>query len=849
MNMSDFWAKTSPRQSVVTHGIISGRVAQAIINDYLSSGTRALLERATDTDDQRLLALVGYLVSLHDIGKIEYSFQAKDPKTKELLDQDPENARQILLDRVRHERTGERCTKEIWGQAGVNRRLAGLLSKVIGAHHPGRGNTDGFRKESVWFDRQKSFESQMRQFFLQRCSPIPAETGKQEKGILGACLLAALILSDWIASGPAFSDAEDWIDTPDAEDRISSSTKDFLVRSGLCPNAAVWPERFCDLWPMIPPQGRRPLQTETEAIFQKSETPYSLVLLEAPMGEGKTEAGVFAALQMAKQWKKDGFYLALPTAATANQMVGRMRQLLKIHNLEDRVRLLHGMAWLEQTEDYQCGAGEEADGIANWLAPVRRGLLGQYAVGTVDQAMLAATTVKYAALRLLGLSNKVLIIDEIHSYDAYMSAILKRLLEWCKALEIPVVMLSATLPPKKKQDLFSPFTMDTLSQAYPLVTAIQADGTVKEQVVSHTVHSQIVKTELLACLNDPEQIAEKTVSSGKNGGCICVLMNTVKEAQAVYSAIKQRWDGEMMLFHAQFPVKRRAEIEAACVRLCGKDKTYRPKRFILVATQVVEQSLDVDFDMMISAVAPIDLLLQRLGRVHRHGDTPRPACFSQASFKVLIPAEGRSFGSSAYVYPECLLKSSVRILCEVSQIRIPEDIAPMVRDGYDPANASEEDMQKWMEMLIKDQVEAGASQQFLANPPTQQYNPLVEDSFYDDDAQTASAATRLGEPTVRIALLEPDQFRQLQPMLRVKNGEKYAEVWEKQTAEMVMMQSVSVRLSLFQREMSHLSYIKGGKLLSGTRIIQVQNGCCPLENGKKLCVDPELGFLIKEGEL
>ena len=209
MNMSDFWAKTSPRQSVVTHGIISGRVAQAIINDYLSSGTRALLERATDTDDQRLSALVGYLVSLHDIGKIEYSFQAKDPKTKELLDQDPENARQILLDRVRHERTGERCTKEIWGQAGVNRRLAGLLSKVIGAHHPGRGNTDGFRKESVWFDRQKSFESQMRQFFLQGCSPIPAETGKQEKGILGACLLAALILSDWIASGPAFSDAED----------------------------------------------------------------------------------------------------------------------------------------------------------------------------------------------------------------------------------------------------------------------------------------------------------------------------------------------------------------------------------------------------------------------------------------------------------------------------------------------------------------------------------------------------------------------------------------------------------------------------------------------------------------
>ncbi|MFR6378830.1 MAG: DEAD/DEAH box helicase [Evtepia sp.] len=177
-----------------------------------------------------------------------------------------------------------------------------------------------------------------------------------------------------------------------------------------------------------------------------------MVLIEAPMGEGKTEAGIYAALQMARQWKKHGFYVGLPTSATSNQMVGRMREFLALHGLEDTVRLLHSMAWLvdEDLPEMQFDTEEKAY-AARWLLPVRRGLLAPYAVGTVDQAMMAVLMVKYGVLRLLGLAQKTLVIDELHSYDVYMSELIERLLEWCKALEIPVVMLSRRCRRRKKR--------------------------------------------------------------------------------------------------------------------------------------------------------------------------------------------------------------------------------------------------------------------------------------------------------------------------------------------------------------------------------------------------------------
>ena len=575
-----------------------------------------------------------------------------------------------------------------------------------------------------------------------------------------------------------------------------------------------------------------------------------LTIIEAPMGEGKTEAGIFAAMQMARHWQKDGIYVAMPTAATANQIIERVHALLEMHEQSEPVRLLHSMAWLKSENEEAVHSPDEHDEAATWLAPVKRGLLGQYAVGTVDQAMLAATNVKYGVLRLLGLSNKALLIDEIHSYDAYMGEILIRLLEWCKALEIPVVMLSATLPPALKAKLLAPYTSDKLSDAYPLITAVDASGTVTELQVPETSHKLKIKIGIEPILDDVNTIADLAVSEVEDGGCLCVLMNTVREAQAVYRAIKARYDGDLLLFHAQFPAGNRAEIEKACVSRYGKDKSVRPKRSILVATQVVEQSLDVDFDAMMTAIAPMDLLLQRAGRVFRHEETPRPRNCNGAKLVILCPKDNDRFGASAFVYPECLMKSTARLLKDVEQIQIPEDLAQLVREAYSPEHAPQEEVQQWMKKLLRDEVDAGASQRYLLNPPDKLFSALEGYTVYEDDGDSYSltAQTRLGEPSVRIALLTQEELELLRPYIREKNGQQVAAVWKHDVAETVMRQSVSVRISRLGCSKSGLSYIKGDSLLAGTWIFPVEDGACRLPNGKILRFDSDLGFLIEEGE-
>ena len=671
--------------------------------------------------------------------------------------------------------------------------------------------------------------------------------GKAQHGKTAVFLLGLLILADWIASGPSFADAEDWIRRPDADIFLKEKTHAFLQKSGLQPCDFIWPETFCGVWTTIPAAGRRPLQKDLEELLEKTEKPLALVLLEAPMGEGKTEAGMYAALQMARTWGKAGFYVALPTAATANQMVGRMQTLLELHKLPASVRLLHSMAWLTEGEE-AVHSPDERDEAARWLAPLRRGLLGQFAVGTVDQAMLSATNVKYGTLRLLGLSNKVLIIDEIHSYDAYMGEIIVRLLEWCRALEIPVVMLSATLPLHLKQKLLKPYTDRELSEAYPLITTVDSRGELREQIITGTTHRMKASLRMLPILGDPVLIAETAVNEVSGGGCICVLMNTVREAQAVFQAIRERYSGDLLLFHAQFPAEQRAELEKACITRYGKDKSRRPERSILVATQVVEQSLDVDFDAMFTAVAPIDLLIQRLGRVFRHGDTPRPADHSAAGFTVLIPKEG-SFGPSASVYPECFLNSAIRVLGSRESIALPEDLAELVREGYDPSLVPEEEVESWNENRIKEALEAGASLNYLLNPPDKSFSGLQSELLYDDDedAFSLSVKTRLGEPTVRLALLSEEDMKALAPFLRDKNGKQHAVVRSRAVAEQVMKRSLSVRVGRLG-SLSGLSDIRGDMLLSGVRILPLNNGSCSLPNGKTLRLDRELGLLIEDGE-
>lgn len=859
ISLSRIWAKTELYQSVLTHSVLSGIVAQVIVKKMLVPGVQRKLQSALLCSEAQFADWIGYLVSLHDIGKVEGQFQYRWAPMKETMDKAGLTPAFFDPAPIRHEKTTGRCLREriwkAWGDRSSVRFYAGILE----VHHQGKSGAAGEQQNEGLNQMQEELEHRLRIRFLHSEELFLPQIAKKDQGSIGALLLGIVILSDWIASSDYFAQAETWFTQPDAQEHAERLTVRFLDASGLAAQAGTFGSEFHSVWPNIPVEGMRGVQKEVELLFQQVQERISLVLLEAPMGEGKTEAGIYAALQMSRQWGKCGFYVGLPTAATSNQMAGRMRTLMEMHHFPDSVRLLHSMAWLtDEGEEapWPKFETEEERYASGWLLPARRGLLGSYAVGTVDQAMMSVLLVKYGVLRLLGLAEKTLVIDELHSYDVYMSAILHRLLVWCKALEIPVVLLSATLPPEKKEQMLSAYTSDPIPSCYPSVTAITESGNVLVRPVSHTEKRQSVEVNLFPILHEAEKIAAKAVELGRDGGCICILLNTVRQAREVFQAIKANgFDGELLLFHARFPAERRNQIERRCLKLFGKERSARPRKAILVATQVVEQSLDVDFDVMMTAIAPIDLLLQRLGREFRHNDTPRPPQFSAPQLAVLIPSRAGEFGADGLVYPPCLLLQSIHILEQCRVIRVPEDLPALVARGYDPDAAPPEELECWLEHLMEDQVQAATGGSYVIHEPEKGYTPIKEaEKVQFDDLESSSylsAKTRFGEPTTRIALLPAERFAYFCKRSQ-KNGSKrvLSEV-SRQEAREIMGASVSVRTKLLRpREgefLSGRSMLESVELYPGSadehgRLSYTQ------ADGSRIVMDQDLGVFFKDGD-
>ena len=858
ITLQQVWAKTEPFQSILTHSVLSGIIAQVIVKRMIAPGVLCQLVKAMSCTKEEFVNLCGYLVSLHDIGKIEGQFQSCWEPMREKMDKAGALPAYRYQQPIRHEKTTWRCLRERIWEGTSNRSIAKFYAGILEAHHQGKFGIEGERQNSDWNQLQKEMEQRMRRYFLHSESLQLPEIEKKDRGAIGALLLGIVILSDWIASSDYFSKAETWFWELDAQQRAERLAERFMEQSGLSKQSVEFGNRFHDVWTNIPEGGMRGLQQSVEMLFQQTKERISVVLLEAPMGEGKTEAGIYAATQMTKQWGKNGFYVGLPTAATSNQMVARMRDLLKMHSLQASVRLLHSMAWLVDEDDSYLlpeFETEEEQYASSWLLPVRRGLLNSYAVGTVDQAMMSVLLVKYGVLRLLGLAEKVLVIDELHSYDVYMSEILQRLLEWCKALEIPVVLLSATLPPEKKAQMLSTYTDHPIQPCYPSITAVTESGNVIVRPVSRTEKRQTVSIELCPMLHQAEQIAEKAVNLVKDGGCLCILLNTVRQAQETYQALKAReFDGELLLFHARFPAGQRDQIEQCCIHLFGKEKTARPQKAILVTTQVVEQSLDVDFDVMMTSVAPIDLLLQRLGREFRHEDTPRPPQLTLPRFYVLTPNETGKFGADSSVYPECLLQQSIHLLEKRKEIRIPEDLSTLVEQGYCPEAAPPEELSFWVGHLIGDQVKAAASGRYMINAPEKGYTPIKEaERIQFDDLESnsyLSAKTRLGEPTVRIALLSPERFESLRNKSRRQGDRLYLSDLSRKDAREILKASVSVRAKLLRHGTEDVLF--GRRLLEGVEIYpaavdEIGNMRYTQADGSQIVADRELGVFFEKG--
>ena len=399
-----------------------------------------------------------------------------------------------------------------------------------------------------------------------------------------------------------------------------------------------------NLFPFI----KQPTPLQEYAIKEPLNHTPQLFILEDVTGAGKTEAALILTHRLLSAGLVEGLYLALPTMATANAMYQRVGEvyrrfyegrdfpsLVLAHGARELSGAFHKSVMLSETQavelDYREAHGEKelaATAYCNaWLADSRKkALLADVGVGTLDQVLLAVLPARHQSLRLLGLGRKILLVDEVHAYDSYMQKLLNALLEMHARQGGSAILLSATLPQAMREKLITAFHRglsqdfpEISSSAYPLATHSPVVGECEKHIDTRENVKRTVKIEHLISEDAVIARIQKAVSQGQ---CVCWIRNTVKAARSTYRVLADSgWlDREHLhLFHSRFAMVDRQRIESDTVERFGEKSNHECRDGqVLISTQVVEQSLDLDFDVLITDLAPIDLLIQRAGRLRRH---------------------------------------------------------------------------------------------------------------------------------------------------------------------------------------------------------------------------------------
>lgn len=469
-----------------------------------------------------------------------------------------------------------------------------------------------------------------------------------------------------------------------------------------------------------------------------------IFILEAPMGSGKTEAAFAMAEVIAQKSKCSGIFFGLPTQATSNGLFGRLYDWASQVSVEteNAIRLAHGASdYNEEYIGHFFGGSSRVDEdedretlkVHPWFQGNKRALLADFVIGTVDQFLMASLKRKFFMLRHIGLAGKVVVIDECHAYDTYMNQYLEESIQWMAAYGISVILLSATLPCERRKNLIDKYAKayskyhlgkkkrdksddkqewDT-GEDYPLLTWTDG-GRVRQEILSFPGQKTKVEIAWLNSLKEMISILEDYISEG---GCACIIVNTVKIAQKIYLELMEQMDGyKIILYHAQFTITDRNRKEKYLMERMGK--TSKPddrNRVILIGTQVLEQSLDYDADLMITQLCPMDLLLQRMGRLHRHKDrvdrpqrVSRPKCF-------MLGGEDAAYDEGTEkIYGEYLLERTKSILPH--EIDLPDDISSLVQNVYREPQGSDDDTFKipgYDEYARKQQNQKARADQFL----------------------------------------------------------------------------------------------------------------------------------------
>ncbi|MEU0283468.1 CRISPR-associated helicase Cas3' [Streptomyces sp. NPDC006195] len=758
-----FWGKERGLKRpypVVCHLLDTAAVCLVLWDRLLGSGFRGRLAAALGLAEEEARTVVAFWAGLHDLGKISPPFQAQVPSAFAAVRDTPSYVFAPGADKeraFRHEMATHWALSVLLDEAGYpgatrpRRAVSHQVAQLLGGHHGCFGGVLRARElaagsayqhglgEEGWAGQRRAHFEELRRVIGAQAVPaggLPSE--------LAVVVTGLVVVSDWLASQveavASLLPPVGWRAAPEALDahweRSRAAAPD-LVRRARLGRARFAAQEFGDMFPFSPNPLQQDLVEHLPGLV--AERGSGLLLVTAPAGDGKTEAALFAASVLGRSAEARGLYFALPTMATTDGMFPRVERFAREALEGERaLTLLHSMAWLSPVyagpaqEAAGAGAVSAEGGTATeagaWLRGPKRGLLAPLAAGTIDRALAAVLPLRYNALRLFGLSDKVFVVDEAHAYGPWMHSLLTRLLEWLGVFGAPVVLLSATLTGRTAGSLVDAYRRGAgfreasrIEPVYPGWLFTDAgSGRVSSPRETGSGRERVLDVSLRRVEWDSSEAPEVAVRAGgrrevlretlavvaREGGTALVCCTTVAEAQLTFRDLRVAFPelagrvGGLRLLHSRYPAGVRQKITAECEAAYGKPlsagDTDRPRpASILVATQVVEQSLDFDFELIVSNLAPLAQLLQRAGRGRRHerGRSGRPGWAwpeDRPRMVVLEPVDEngdievpRGWGT---VYDRGLLRRTAFLLHEEDGrgIKVPGDVQRLVDDVYAP---------------------------------------------------------------------------------------------------------------------------------------------------------------------
>lgn len=729
----------------------AGPVAGRLWDNWVPERVQHLIAASLPRGHEDARKLLVWLAGVHDIGKATPSFTRQVPWLADSgnrfgLYWSP--ARERYPDCAHHTVTGQ-LILEHWldDQYGWPRRRSRQLGCVVGGHH-GSPPTSAMLTEIAESTRQAAMgwrpggpaAKPWRMVQWELLSWVAESSGVDERLAdwsdvrfsqqVQVLLTAIVIMADWIASNEDYFPFQS-ADSVDDGGRIDTGWRRVSLPPRWQPTSLpddvsqFYRSRFVD-------RPARPLQVAAVEVARKQTGP-SIMVIEAPMGEGKTEAALLAA-EVVSERGGGGVVFALPTRATSDAVLSRIVPWLRNvaggkgsaldlglghgksrFNPEFQRLLRDGYTcidadWKPPNHDRGSRAprhkGVPSVAAHRWLAGRKRVLLSQFAVVTIDQVLMAALKAKHVVLRHLGLAGKTVILDEAHAYDVFMSQYLHQVVRWLASYGCSVIVLSATLPATKRAALIAayqgrPLPDRLVSEKYPAIVSAglvgPAEVTSCQSDASRDCDVTVERLDETGDTSPCAALIEELAWSLRDGGCALVIRNTVSRAARTAEALAKHFEDavSVRLVHSRFIAADRERNDNWLRTEFGADRPGTVEPVIVVATQVAEQSLDIDFDLLVSDLAPVDLLLQRMGRIHRHlrgtGQRERPGRLRSA--RCLIG--GADWGgqppapvkASTYVYHPYPMLRAAAVLAdhgdgESCRVSLPGDISPLVQRAY-----------------------------------------------------------------------------------------------------------------------------------------------------------------------